>query len=95
MISQKEKQIVIDRLNERLKDHGVHCPMCGNQHFIVADGYFNTPMQDQSRGVVLGGPVIPSIPIICNRCGFVSMHALGVLGLLSDTNEKKEDGHAK
>jgi hypothetical protein len=37
----------------------------------------------------LGGLGIPSIAIICNRCGFISQHALGTLGLLPATTEAK------
>ena len=62
--------------------------MCGNDHFFVADGYFNHFMQDKLTNVNIGGPSIPVIPIICNKCGFVSQHAIGLLGLLPNQNQE-------
>ena len=93
MITQEEKQRIILELNKRFNSSGIKCPMCGNNHFIIGDGYFNSFMQDDFRSLNLGGPSIPSIPIICDRCGFISSHALGVLGLLpKNDNEGKKGG---
>lgn len=93
MITQEEKQRIILELNKRFNASGIKCPMCGNNHFIIGDGYFNSFMQDDFRSLNLGGPSIPSIPIICDRCGFISSHALGVLGLLpKNDNEGKKGG---
>ena len=39
----------------------------------------------------IGGPSIPSIITACSRCGYLSQHALGVLGLLPNKTEKKKD----
>jgi hypothetical protein len=69
----------------RLRDKGVRgeCPMCGHKNFALAEGYFNHPIQTQlGGGLVLGGPTIPTVAIICTNCGFTSQHALGALGLL-------------
>ena len=93
MITQEEKQRIILELNKRFGSSGIKCPMCGNNHFIIGDGYFNSFMQDDFKSLNLGGPSIPSIPIICDRCGFISSHALGVLGLLpKNDNEGKKGG---
>lgn len=91
MISQEDKQKIIIELNEKFGSTGAKCPMCGNTHFIIADGYFNTTLQDDLKGIELGTPSIPSISIICSNCGFMSQHALGILGLLprQDSNEKE------
>lgn len=88
MISNEEKLRIVLELNNRINSGDIKCPMCGNKHFIIADGYFNTPLQDNFNGIKIGGPSIPSIPIICNKCGFISSHALGILGLLP--NQSKE-----
>lgn len=97
MISQEEKQRIIQKLNAKLGLSGAKCPMCGNTHFIIADGYFNTFIQDDLNSINMGGPSIPSISIICDKCGFMSLHALGVLGLLpeSNNNTKNKDEHGK
>ena len=90
MISQEEQEKVINQLSQRIPN--LKCPMCGNDHFIVADGYFNHFMQDKLSGVSIGGPSIPVIPIICNKCGFVSQHAVGILGLLHNNSNNKFEG---
>ena len=82
MISNEEKQKIVIELNKRINSGDIKCPMCGNKHFIIADGYFNPTMQDNLNNYVLGGPSIPSIAIVCSKCGFISSHALVVLGLL-------------
>lgn len=93
MIDQGKKQEIASILNEKLR--GLTCPMCHQDNFIIADGYFNNVIQDHLDGIVLGGPTIPTVSIICANCGFVSQHALGVLGLLpsknKENNEKKDD----
>lgn len=87
MLSQEEKQEIVNRLNERI--HELTCPMCHQRGgFIIADGYFNNTMQDDIKKVHIGGTSIPTIAIVCNRCGFVSQHALGVLGLLPNNENK-------
>lgn len=97
MITQEEKQRIILELNKRFGSSGIKCPMCGNNHFIIGDGYFNTFIQGDLKQTTLGGPSIPSIPVICGNCGFISMHALGVLGLLpkQDNTVQKGGEHGK
>lgn len=80
LLSESEKKEIINSLNK--KGVRIHCPMCEHKNFIIADGYFNHPMQSNLEGVSFGGPSIPTIAIVCSNCGFISQHALGVLGLL-------------
>ena len=84
-LSQEEKQRIINVLNSR--NANGPCPRCGNRNFILADGYFNHPMQVDIRNINIGGPSIPTIATVCSNCGFVSEHALGVLGLLNNTDK--------
>jgi hypothetical protein len=87
LLKESAKQKIIQKLNE--KGLKTNCPMCGNKKFIIADGFFNNPMQSELlEGLVLSGPSIPSIAIVCNNCGFISQHALGVLGLLNQPDKK-------
>ena len=96
MITPDEKERIAQELNKKFGAKDVKCPMCGNIHFIIADGYFNTFMQGDLGQTNLGGPSIPSIPVICNNCGFISMHALGILGLLpKQENTEKGGDHGK
>jgi transcription elongation factor Elf1 len=87
LMPESDKQKIIKKLQE--KGVKIDCPMCGHNNFIIADGYFNNPMQsDFQGGLVLGGPSIPTIAIVCGNCGFISQHALGVLGLLIQNDKK-------
>jgi predicted nucleic-acid-binding Zn-ribbon protein len=80
-LTEDDKKKIVDKLKEK----GVRttCPMCNNNKFVLADGYFSHPIQGNIQsGLVIGGPAIPTIAIICTNCGFTSEHALGALGLL-------------
>jgi ribosomal protein S27AE len=87
-ISPEQIQIIIQALEAR----GVRreCPRCGNLQFTIADGYFSHPVQKDLNSFNIGGPSIPSIVLVCTRCGFMSQHALGVIGLLPAPVEKKQ-----
>ena len=85
MISQ-EKKLEIKRILD-VKLGAVTCQMCHQDSFIIADGYLNNKIQDNLDGFEIGGPTLPTVSIICTKCGFVSQHALGVLGLLPNNNE--------
>lgn len=82
-----------DRIVRALLSKGANlpCPRCGNLNFAVLDGYFNQPLQMKLDGLYLGGPSIPTVVTACVKCGFLSCHALGALGLLPPEvlNEKK------
>ncbi|MFA6571366.1 MAG: hypothetical protein WCT77_09030 [Bacteroidota bacterium] len=85
MLNQNQKLKIKEEIDKRIIN--LSCPMCKNNKFIIADGYFNNSMQTDMTTFVLGGESIPTIAIICDNCGFVSQHAIGILGLL----EKKQD----
>ena len=87
-ISDREKKEILKALEER--GAKLPCPRCGNQSFTVIDGYFNQTIQTALKGMVLGGPSVPSVVVVCNRCGYLSQHALGVLGLLPKEEAKNE-----
>jgi predicted nucleic-acid-binding Zn-ribbon protein len=79
-MKEDEKQKIIQALEER--GAKLPCPRCGNQQFTLVDGYFNQTIQTELKGMVIGGPSVPSIVVVCTRCGYMSQHALGALGLL-------------
>lgn len=84
-VSQEQKEKIIKALEER--GAKLPCPRCGNKSFTLLDGYFNQTIQSELSGIMIGGPSIPSVVVACARCGFLSQHALGALGLLP-----KEEG---
>ena len=75
---QKEefKKVLQDRAATR------PCPRCGNASFFLLDGHLSPTIQANLTKSILGGKNVPVIVLICDRCGFLSQHALGVLGLL-------------
>ncbi len=86
MISQEKKREIASRLNVRIQE--LTCPMCHQHGFVIADGFFSHYLQEDIKDVSIGGPSIPTIAIVCTNCGFVSQHALGVLGMLPQNTEK-------
>lgn len=85
-LSEEDKKRIANELSRRIPD--LSCPMCHRKNFIITDGYFNSPINANLQGMVLGGPSIPSIGIVCANCGFISQHALGILGLLNKNDSK-------
>lgn len=77
---------------KKLEDRGatLPCPRCGSTKFSIIDGLFNQTLQTTLDGFVLGGPSIPTAIVACNKCGYLSQHALGALGLLSLMGEAKK-----
>jgi hypothetical protein len=89
------QQITDERKKEIIKaleDRGAKlpCPRCSNPSFTLLDGYFNQTIQTNLRGIVLGGPSVPTVVVACTRCGYLSQHALGALGLLPKEEAKNE-----
>ncbi len=88
-ISEEAAQQVKDILEER----GVNsaCPRCGRKDFaVVVEGYLeNFLLPPDLRGTAVAqSSNIPSVALLCKNCGFISQHALGVLGLLPRRNTK-------
>lgn len=86
ILSEDDKRKIANELSKRIPD--LACPMCRKKNFIITDGYFNSSINANLQEMVLGGPSIPSIGIICANCGFISQHALGILGLLNQNEVK-------
>lgn len=87
MIDNNKKLKIKEEIDKRISN--IKCPMCKSENFGIADGYFINSMQDDFNNFFLGGPSIPTIAIICGNCGFVSQHALGVLGLIPQNQKDK------
>ena len=88
-MKQEDKDKIIQALEE--KNAKLPCPRCGNQQFTLVDGYSTQSIQDQIGGVVLGGPAVPFITVVCSNCGFLSHHALGALGLLPHKDDSNNE----
>jgi len=79
--SQEYREDVVKRMVEK----GVNrpCPRCATDKFTLVDGFavFGLVDQLQDEGV---RNLVPSICVACNRCGYLTFHALGPLGLLPE-----------
>jgi|SRR5580693_10724691 hypothetical protein len=60
------------------------CPRCGDNAWSVLDAYISNLLTADAAEVALGGPVLPTIGVICNRCGFLAEHSTAALGLPPD-----------
>lgn len=60
------------------------CPTCRQTNWQLGDDLVHAPTTSLGGGMSLGGPHIPMAQIICTNCGFVSHHAVGVLGIRLD-----------
>lgn len=64
------------------------CPRCGNAKFILAETMVSLPLQPNTNAFHIGGPVIPVVPVVCDNCGWVSLHSLFALGFTEDELRK-------
>jgi len=94
MIDSEKKRKIVTEVTTRIQRQ-LTCPMCQNKSFTMADGYFQNFLQSNFDNISIGGQNIPTIAIICNKCGFVSQHALGILGLLPKTKNDESHGPNK
>lgn len=88
-MSSEEKQKIVDILSK--KGANQPCPRCNEKTFTLLDGYFNQSIQQTlTAGFIMGGPSVPSIVVVCNNCGYMSQHALGVLGIMPKQEKVNE-----
>jgi len=85
VLSEEEKTRIARALNSRQANKP--CPRCGWREFHLLDGYVSHTVQTSQQHLRIGPPAIPCAVTFCGNCGFISQHALGVLGLLDDPSE--------
>lgn len=89
-LSSNAQNTIIARLEEVGADSP--CPRCGNNDATLSDGYTIIPIRGNIKGITIGGRAIPCVMTVCNKCGYVSMHALGTLGLMDMAKESGDNG---
>ena len=58
-----------EKLNDYLKKLTPHvCPLCGKGPWVAGNTVFQLIEYNQNS-IVIGGPVLPVIPICCENCG--------------------------
>ncbi len=100
MVLSKEKtEEVIKKIEEAIKrksgQTAFKCPVCTNNQFSLAGGFTNHFLRDNIQGnLIIGGPVLPSIPIVCSNCGNTFFLNAKVLGIneepIKDDNKREE-----
>jgi hypothetical protein len=80
-LSQRQKTRIIEELQRR--GAVLPCSRCGTKDFTLTDGLGSIHLGD-GKTFVLGGPVVPTVMVICVNCGALYPHVLGVLGLFDE-----------
>ncbi len=78
--SNEDRQKIIEALGAKRKNNV--CPVCSANSWILAENFIPLSLQDVSSGLVIGGPSIPAIALVCKNCGYIAMHASKVLANL-------------
>lgn len=80
-----------------LSDRGADmpCPRCGNTRFVLVNGFLADSVQTTLLGVVIGGEHVRSVAVVCDRCGYLSQHALAVLDVPSLRPERARPAEGK
>jgi ribosomal protein L37E len=75
--SEEVKQEITDALQK--KGVTLPCSRCGSTEFGVLDGFPSSVVQMDSEQLITEGNKMPSAGVVCNKCGNLSFHALGIL----------------
>lgn len=84
-MTEDKKRKIVEALAERMPQ--LHCPMCGSSSFSLLDGFNIEIIQEDITKIQLDGRTVPSATFVCERCGFISHHAIGALGLMESMKE--------
>lgn len=77
-----------NRVIEHLKQkwQGKPCPMCGHGNWKVQDSTYQLIEFNEGR-FVLGGSVIPIVPVTCSNCG----NTVLINAIMAGTVKRKEE----
>ena len=74
--SEEVKQEITDALQKKKATQA--CARCGGTDFAVLEGFTINSIQSDSDQISESSR-IPSAGVVCNKCGNLSFHALGIL----------------
>ena len=80
IVMQIDGSKVISHINSKWS--GRACPMCDARKFSVQDKVYQLMEFHKDAGLMVGGPIIPLIPVSCENCGvtiFVNAIKAGVM----------------
>jgi hypothetical protein len=91
-LSEADTNKIISYLKEKWA--GRPCPMCQTGNWVVQDSCFQI-MTYHSGNLVLGGPVIPLIPITCNNCSNTILLNAILAGVIKPSEESKSENKSE
>ena len=77
-LTERQKETVSESLRKKI---GGQCPMCTGTEWTLHDEIVSNMTSSLAGVTALGGRNVPMVQMICNKCGFVSHHAIGLLGI--------------
>jgi hypothetical protein len=80
-VDQERSNKIIAALNS--KGATKSCPRCGHLHFNVL-AETTIPVNNDPTVFAITSDLIPTAIVACSNCGFLTQHALGALGLVSE-----------
>lgn len=75
--SEEIKKEITDALQK--KGATQPCSRCGGTDFGVLDGFPASLVQMDSDQPATEGNKLPTAGVVCNKCGHITQHALGIL----------------
>ena len=80
-MNQQEKEKIAAALMQR----GVKapCPRCNSYNFEIV-GLTTLFINEDQNFLKIGGPGISTVIVACSNCGFITLHALNVLGIINN-----------
>lgn len=75
-----------EQIVRRLRELGatLPCPRCTAASFSLVKELSAVPVDPGAGAVRIDGLTLPAVILMCNQCGFLSSHALTVLGLVDE-----------
>ena len=77
-LTDRQKTAIEGALKARVKGP---CPMCGKTEWSLQEEFVMATTTSIGGGIAIGGQFVPMVQLICMGCGFVSHHAVGLLGI--------------
>lgn len=77
-LTDRQKNTIQTNLQSKIRGT---CPMCGQSNWTLGEEVVASNTTSLQGGMAIGGQFVPMVQLICNNCGFVAHHAVGVLGI--------------
>jgi hypothetical protein len=79
-LNPQQQKAAIDWLREKLGQK--QCSECGNASNFGTGDIVNLTAYYPGGSIVVGGPSVPVLPVICNNCGHVRLFSAVAMGIL-------------